>query len=199
MNNAMKLNIPLPSLAAWALALMTLPMTGAAQTFPAKPIRLVVPFPAGGGTDTIARALGEGLAKELGQPIVVDNKAGAGTVIGNDAVAKSPPDGHTLLLNTSAISIVASLFPKLPYASDSAFEPVILLGRAPVVAVVRADSPLKSGRDFLAQARAQPGRRLSATARASRRAPSSRPRVAASGRAGVPAAERPPPTARRRR
>lgn len=129
-----------------------------AQGFPSKPIRLVVPFPAGGGTDTVARALGEGLAKELGQPIVVDNKAGAGTVIGNDTVAKSPPDGHTLLLNTSAFSIVPSLYPKLPYAQDKAFEPVVLLGRAPNVAVVRAESPLKSAVDFLAQARAQPGR-----------------------------------------
>ncbi len=129
-----------------------------AQGFPAKPIRLVVPFPAGGGTDTVARALGEGLAQELGQPIVVDNKAGAGTVIGNDAVAKSPPDGHTLLLNTSAFSIVPSLFPKLPYASDKAFAPIVLLGRAPNVAVVRPDSPLKSAADFLAQARAHPGK-----------------------------------------
>lgn len=129
-----------------------------AQGFPTKPIRLVVPFPAGGGTDNLARALGEGLATELGQPIVVDNKAGAGTVIGNDVVAKSPPDGHTLLLNTSAFSIVPSLFPKLPYAQDKAFAPIMLLGRAPNVAVVRTSSPLKSGADLLDQARAQPGK-----------------------------------------
>lgn len=143
------------------LALSTLACTAPqamVQGFPTKPIRLVVPFPAGGGTDTVARALGEGLAKELGQPIVVDNKAGAGTVIGNDTVAKSPPDGHTLLLNTSAFSIVPSLFPKLPYASDKDFAPVVLLGRAPNVAVVRAESPLKSAADFLAQARARPGK-----------------------------------------
>lgn len=129
-----------------------------AQTFPNKPIRLVVPFPAAGGTDLVARALGEGLARELGQPIVVDNKAGAGTAIGNDAVAKAPPDGHTLLLNTSAIAILPSLNPKLPYATDTAFAPVTLIGRAPNVAVVRADSPLRTGADFVAQARAKPGR-----------------------------------------
>lgn len=146
----------LAGLALYALA--TAAPHAMAQGFPTKPIRLVVPFPAGGGTDTVARALGEGLARELGQPIVVDNKAGAGTVIGNDAVAKSPPDGHTLLLNTSAFSIVPSLFPKLPYAQDKAFAPIVLIGRAPNVAVVRADSPLKSGADLLVQARAKPGK-----------------------------------------
>jgi len=139
-------------------ALLALAQGAWAQNFPTKPIRLVVPFPAGGGTDGLARSLGDGLGRELGQPVIVDNKAGAGTVIGNDAVAKSPPDGHTLLLNTNAVAIVPSLFPKLPYAAESAFAPVVLLGRAPNVAVVRADSPLKSGADFLAQAKAQPGK-----------------------------------------
>lgn len=128
-----------------------------AQAFPSRPIRLVVPFPAGGGTDTIARTLAEGLARELGQSVIVDNKPGAGTVIGNDAVAKSAPDGHVLLLNTSAIAIVPSIHPKLPYPAD-AFTPVLLLGRAPSVAVVRTDSPLQSAADFLAQARARPGK-----------------------------------------
>jgi tripartite-type tricarboxylate transporter receptor subunit TctC len=129
-----------------------------APSFPTKPIRLVVPFPAAGGTDLVARALGEGLARELGQTIVVDNKAGAGTAIGNDAVAKAPADGHTLLLNTSAIAILPSLNPKLPYATETAFAPITLIGRAPNVAVVRADSPLRSGADLVAQARAKPGR-----------------------------------------
>ena len=128
-----------------------------AQAYPTKPIRLVVPFPAGGGTDIVARALGEGLARELGQPVVIDNKAGAGTAIGNDTVAKAPADGHTLLLNTSAIAILPSLNPKLPYASETAFSPITLIGRAPNVLVVRADSPLRSGADFIAQARARPG------------------------------------------
>lgn len=129
-----------------------------AQTFPHKPIRLVVPFPAGGGTDAMARTLGEALSREFGQPVLVENKAGAGTVIGNEFVAKSAPDGHTLLLNTSAIAIVPSLFAKLPYAPDSAFAPIMLLGRAPNVAVVRADSPLKSAREFLAHAKSNPGK-----------------------------------------
>lgn len=129
-----------------------------AQGFPNKPIRLVVPFPAGGGTDVMARALGEALTRDTGQPVIVDNRSGAGTVIGNDAVAKSPADGYTVLLNTSAIAIVPSLHPKLPYPAETAFTSVLLLGRAPNVAVVRTDSPLASAADFLAQARANPGR-----------------------------------------
>ncbi|MEN2388086.1 tripartite tricarboxylate transporter substrate binding protein [Comamonas sp. A7-5] len=128
-----------------------------AQSFPNRPLRLVVPFPAGGGTDAMARALGDALTRDLGQSVIVDNKSGAGTVIGNDSVAKSQADGYTLLLNTSAIAIVPSLHPKLPYPSESAFAPVILLGRAPIVAVVRTNSPLKSAEDFLTQARAKPG------------------------------------------
>jgi tripartite-type tricarboxylate transporter receptor subunit TctC len=138
-----------------ALALPAWAQTGA---FPSRPLRLVVPFPAGGGTDTLARTLGELLGRELGQPVVIENKAGAGTVIGNDAVAKSAPDGHTLLINTNAFAIVPSLHPRLPYAAESAFTAITLLGRAPNVAVVRADSPILSGADFLAQARARPGR-----------------------------------------
>ncbi|WP_304306791.1 tripartite tricarboxylate transporter substrate binding protein [Pseudacidovorax intermedius] len=148
------------TLARWSLGLAlagTLAGTVAAQDFPSRPVRLVVPFPAGGGTDVMARALGEGLSRNLGQSVVVDNKAGAGTVIGNDAVAQAPPDGHTLLLTTSAVLIVPSLYPKLPYA-PSALAPVMLLGVAPNVAVVRAESPMRSGKDLLEQARARPGR-----------------------------------------
>lgn len=129
-----------------------------AQNFPSKPIKIAVPFPAGGGTDSMARSLGDALSKELGQPIIIDNKPGAGTVIGNDVVAKSQPDGHTLLLTTSAVAIVPGLFAELPYPADSAFVPITLLGRAPNVAVVRADSPIKSASDFIGQARAHPGK-----------------------------------------
>ena len=128
-----------------------------APSFASKPIRLVVPFPAGGGVDVIARALAEGLGRELGQTVVIDNKAGAGTAIGNDAVAKAPPDGLTILLNTNAISIIPSLNPKLPYVTETAFVPITLVGRAPIVAVVRAESPLRTGAGFVAAARAKPG------------------------------------------
>ncbi|MDG5976869.1 hypothetical protein H010_16504 [Hydrogenophaga taeniospiralis CCUG 15921] len=138
---------------AWAPAL--------AQTtsnFPAKPVRLVVPFPAGGGTDTMARALADSLSKMWGQSVIVDNKAGAGTVVGNDFVSKSAPDGLTLLLNTSAVAIVPGLNPRLPYSAETGLAAVTTLGHAPNVAVVRPDSPIRSASDFLAQVRAQPGR-----------------------------------------
>ncbi|MDZ4129283.1 MAG: tripartite tricarboxylate transporter substrate binding protein [Hydrogenophaga sp.] len=138
-------------------AIMSTSLLAQPTGFPNKAMRMVVPFPAGGGTDTIGRALGEALTRELGQPTVVENKAGAGTVIGNDFVAKSAPDGHTMLLNTSAVAIVPSLHGRLPYAPE-ALTAVTLLGRAPNVAVVRADSPIKSAADFLALARAKPGK-----------------------------------------
>ena len=144
----------------WLAVLMTLAFQAQGQTssFPSKPLRLIVPFPAGGGTDTMGRTLADQLSKDLGQPVVVENRAGAGTVIGNDFVAKSSPYGHTLLINTNAFVSVIALQPKLPYAGESAFSAVTILGRAPNVAVVNNDSPLKTGADFLNFARAHPGK-----------------------------------------
>lgn len=133
-------------------------LTQTADAFPAKPVRLVVPFPAGGGTDNMARALADSLSKMWGQSVIVDNKAGAGTVVGNDFVSKSAPDGLTLLLNTSAVAIVPGLNPRLPYPAETGLTAVTTLGHAPNVAVVRADSPIRSASDFLAQVRAKPGR-----------------------------------------
>ena len=129
-----------------------------AQTFASKPVRIITPFSPGGSTDVLARALSEGLQRELGQPIVVESKTGAGSVIGNDVVAKSAPDGHTLLLTTGAFAIVPSLTPKLPYSQETGFASITILGRAPNVLFVRTDSPLKSGVDLLRQARANPGK-----------------------------------------
>jgi tripartite-type tricarboxylate transporter receptor subunit TctC len=123
--------------------------------FPEKPIRLVVPFPPGGGVDMIARTLGTGMSQILGQPVIVDNKPGAGTIIGTDAVAKSPPDGYTLVVASFAHAVNPSLMPKLPYATG-AFAPVILIGRGPNVLVVRADSPYKTVKDIVAAAAAKP-------------------------------------------
>lgn len=144
----------------WLAVLMTLAFQAQAQTasFPTKALRLIVPFPAGGGTDTMGRTLADQLSKDLGQPVVVENRAGAGTVIGNDVVAKSAPDGHTLLINTNAFVSVIALQPKLPYAGEAAFSAVTILGRAPNVAVVNNESTLKNGADFLNHARAHPGK-----------------------------------------
>jgi tripartite-type tricarboxylate transporter receptor subunit TctC len=145
-------------LTALALVAQACPFVATAQPYPSRAVRVIVPFPAGGGTDVIARTLGEGLAKELGQAFVVDNKPGGGTVVGNDAVAKSPADGYTLLLTTSAFSIVPSLVAKMPYAGESAFAPVALIGRAPNMVVVKNDSPFKTAKDMLAYAKAHPGK-----------------------------------------
>lgn len=123
--------------------------TSALAQFPEKPVKLVVPFAPGGGTDLIARSLAQGMAKELGQPVIVDNKPGAGTVIGTDMVAKSAPDGHTLVMSTFAHAINPSLLTKLPYDSETAFAPVSLVGKGPNVLVVRADSPFKTVKDVL--------------------------------------------------
>ena len=135
-------------------------VTGAAfaNTFPQKPVRIVVPFAPGGGTDLIARTLGQEMAKDLGQPVVIDNKPGGGTIIGTDAVAKAQPDGYTLVIASFAHAVNPSLHPKLPFANDKAFAPVMLIGRGPNVLVVRPASPFKSVQDILAAAKASPGK-----------------------------------------
>ena len=140
------------------VAATTLAATTAFAAFPDKPIRLVVPFAPGGGTDLIARTLGAGMSQALGQTVIVDNKPGAGTIIGTDAVAKSPPDGYTLVMATFAHAANVSLQPKLPSSTDKSFAPVILVGRGPNVLVVRADSPYKSVKDLIADAKAHSGK-----------------------------------------
>lgn len=135
----------------------------ALAAYPDKPLRMVVPFTPGGGTDIVARGLGAGISKELGQPVVVDNRPGAGTVIGTDAVAKSAPDGYTLLVATFANAVNPSMQPKLPYAWDKDFAAVSLVARGPNVLVVRSDSPYKSVSDILKAAKATPGKLMYAS------------------------------------
>ena len=131
-------------------------VTSAWAAFPDKPLRLIVPFAPGGGTDALARALAAGMARELGQTVIVDNRPGAGTVIGSETVAKAPKDGYTLLIATFAHAVNPSLQPKLPYDTNAAFAPVMLVGRGPNVLVVRAESPYKTVQDLIAAARAEP-------------------------------------------
>lgn len=146
-----------------ALAMM-IPLAGmfspvsAQSNTTARPIKIVVPFSPGGGTDTIARTLSAGMSKELGQTVIVENKPGAGTIIGSDAVAKSAPDGTTILIATFAHAVNPSLRSKLPFDTDKAFDPVVLIGRSPNILVVPADSPYKNIKELVAAAKANPGK-----------------------------------------
>jgi len=126
--------------------------------YPDRPIRVIVPFAPGGGTDLVARTLGLTMTEELHQPIIVDNKPGGSTIVGTDALAKSAPDGYTLVVATLAHAVNPSLKVKLPYSQDKDFAPVILVGISPNVLVVSADSPYKTFQDFLAAAKGNPGK-----------------------------------------
>lgn len=136
-----------------------LPLPAAAQTWPAKPIRIVVPFAPGGGNDVFARQLATQLGTLLGVQVLVDNRPGAGGTVGTDAAAKAPADGYTLLLgHTGTLAINPVLYPRLPYDARSSFVPVAPLASAPLVLVVPAASPIRSLADLLAQAKAAPGK-----------------------------------------
>lgn len=137
------------------LALAIAAVAPASAAYPDKPVRLMVPFAPGGGTDLIARTLGVGMSQALAQPVIIENKPGAGTIIGTDMVAKSPADGYTLVVASFAHAVNPSLMAKLPYSADKAFAPVVLIGRGPNVLVVRAESPYKTVKDIVAAAAAQ--------------------------------------------
>jgi len=130
----------------------------AAQTYPGKSVRLVVPFAAGGSTDIVARTLAQKLNEIWGQPVVVDNRAGGSTVIGTDIVAKSPPDGYTLLVTPAPFTIVPSLTDKLPYHPHTDFEPITLINTTPLVLVVNPAVPAKNVKELIALAKANPGK-----------------------------------------
>jgi tripartite-type tricarboxylate transporter receptor subunit TctC len=149
----------LPALVLTCIAAVWAPLAGAQSAYPNKPVRLIVPFPAGGATDGFARVLSQKLGERLGQPIVVENKAGAGGVIGSDLVAKAPADGYTLLLATSSThSIGPGLNPKLPYSATADFTPVAHLADSPNVLVVPNSSPARNLKDWLAYAKQQSGK-----------------------------------------
>ena len=130
----------------------------AAADYPSKFVTLIVPYAAGGSSDTRARQVAEKIAGYLGKPVVVDNKPGAGGNIGIDAVAKSPPDGYTIGLGqTSNLAINPTLYPKLPYDSLKDFVPIVLVADAPLVLVVPAGSPYKTLAELVAAAKKKPG------------------------------------------
>jgi len=128
-----------------------------AQTYPVKPIRFIVPFAPGGGTDLIARAIGQRLTDALGQPVVVDNRAGAGGVIGADLAAKAAPDGYTMVLGSPGpLTINPNLRPSIPYSLKN-FAPITLATISPFVLVVNPTLPVASVKDLIALARSKPG------------------------------------------
>jgi tripartite-type tricarboxylate transporter receptor subunit TctC len=135
----------------------TLASPAAAQTYPSRPVRLIVPFPAGGSADTLARIIGQDLSDQLGQPFVIENRTGAGGNIGTDAVAKAAPDGYTLLLTPSSIAIAPALFAKLPFDPVKDFSPVSLIGNIPMVVVVNPSMPVKTLPELVALAKSKPG------------------------------------------
>jgi tripartite-type tricarboxylate transporter receptor subunit TctC len=129
----------------------------AQQSFPTKPVRLLIPYPPGGAVDILGRTLGDELSKKWGQPVIIENRTGAGGTIASQVVAKSAPDGYTLVIVASGHAINPYLYSNLPYDTFKDFRPISLLGSSPNVMLVAANSPYKTLADLLAAARAKPG------------------------------------------
>jgi tripartite-type tricarboxylate transporter receptor subunit TctC len=140
------------------VALSLMPISASAQTYPVRPIRLIVGFPPGGINDLVARIVGQSVSESLGQPIVIENRPGAGGTIGANAVAKADPDGYTLLLaSVSNLAMAPSQYKSLAYDPIKDFAPVALVAASPNIMVVPNDSPIRSVLDLIALAKKQPG------------------------------------------
>jgi len=129
-----------------------------AQNFPVKPIRFILPYPPGGNSEVLGRPIANEMSKSLGQPVVIEYKPGAGSSIGADATAKSPPDGYTVVMLLPAHAVNATLMPNLPYDTVKDFASVTLLVTAPLVVEVNAQSPIRTLRDLINAAKASPGK-----------------------------------------
>jgi tripartite-type tricarboxylate transporter receptor subunit TctC len=140
-----------------AFASLLIAATASAQPWPSKPIRIIVPYPPGGTSDILARALGPGITAALGQPVVIENKAGATGNLGADFVAKSPPDGYTMLLaDIGSLAISPSVFAALPFDPVADFAPMIMVAYSPHLLVVHPSVPAANARELIALARAKP-------------------------------------------
>jgi len=145
----------------WVIAIgafLTAAAPAVAQTYPTHPIRLIVPFPAGGSNDVMARLIAPHLEQALGQPVIVDNRPAAAGQVGTEAVAKAPPDGHTLLLVASSHSVTPALNPKLPYNTEKDFAPISLINTNAMVFLVHPGVPASTLTEFVALARKEPGK-----------------------------------------
>lgn len=145
-------------LAALAAAILAFALPAFAQKFPSKPVSLVVPYPPGGSNDTFARALGKKLSDAWGQPVIIDNKPGAGGSIGAAFVNKAAPDGYTFMLLSSSFTTGAAINPRWPFDPVKGFTPIAMVARGPMVLTVSNGLPAKSFAEFLALAKAQPGK-----------------------------------------
>jgi tripartite-type tricarboxylate transporter receptor subunit TctC len=145
-------------LAAAAAVLLTIAGAAAADDYPNKPVRLIVPFPPGGSNDVVGRLIAKQLTDKLGQNVFVDNRGGAGSLIGTDALAKAAPDGYTLGIGSIAFAVNPALHKQLPYDPYKSFEPVSILATGPNVLVVNPDLPVKSVADLIALAKKEPGK-----------------------------------------
>ncbi len=142
-----------------ALACLTAPAASFAQAYPNKTIKLVVPFPAGGATDLVSRVVAQQLGIELGQSVVVENRAGAAGVIGSEAVARSAPDGYTILIATSSTHTIGPILnPKIPYSPTKDFTPIMFLASSPQVVVVPLSSPVKTMPELIEYIKKNPGK-----------------------------------------
>ena len=139
------------------LGVLLVPVAALAQSYPVKPIRLIVPFTAGGGTDIAARVVGQKLAERLGAGVVVDNRTGAGGIVGTEIVAKSAPDGYSLVLVSSSHAINPSLHRKLPYDTLKDFAPVTLVVLSPGMLVINNSVPARTVKEFVEWVRGKPG------------------------------------------
>ena len=150
---------------AWlvALPLVFAPTAALAQAYPAKPIRIIVPYAPAGGTDTVARALAQRMSDSMGQQIVIDNRAGANGIIGSDAVAKAPPDGYLLLMTTNALTTNPWLY-KMPFDTERDFAPITLTSTADNLLAVHPRLPVQSVKDLIALAKKRPGELVMAAA-----------------------------------
>ena len=139
------------------------PMTAAAETYPNRPLRLIVPFPPGGSNDVVGRMIAAQLSTRLDKPVIVENQGGAGGLIGTEMAARSQPDGYTLLLVSVAYAFIPAIY-KLPYDPATAFAPVAILGAGPVVIAVTSKLPVNSVKELIALAKEKPGELNYATA-----------------------------------
>ena len=146
------------SLTLTAIALIMAQNSASFAEYPERPIRLLLPFPAGGAVDIVARVMAAQMANDLGKPILIENKSGAGGIVATDAVAKSTADGYTILLTTPNHTINAALQPKLPYDTEKDLAPISVVATVPEVLVSNPDAPFKTFQEFVAYAKQNPGK-----------------------------------------